>query len=112
MHHGATMHCMLMSLGERSFRISSQSFFSPQDYVLHPYLSMQQMNDVKAENIKGFVIGSSNMLFKHQSHVSWDVLVDVSIIGFSVGLCSCLQSLLVKIFNSNSANLFLVKYMK
>jgi len=48
-----------------------------EDYVLHPYLSMQQMNDVKAENIKGFVIGSSNMLFKHQSHVSWDVLVDL-----------------------------------
>ena len=50
----------------------------PQDYVLHPYLSMQQMGDVKADNIKGFVIGSSNMLFKHQSHINWDVLVDVS----------------------------------
>ena len=45
--------------------------------MLYPYLSMQEMNEVK--KFKGFVIGTSNVLFKHQSHLQWDALVDVSI---------------------------------
>ena len=41
---------------------------------------MQQMNDVKGDGIKGFVIGTSNVLFKHRTHLLWDVLIDVSVV--------------------------------
>ncbi|XP_065065911.1 late secretory pathway protein AVL9 homolog [Rhopilema esculentum] len=45
------------------------------DYLFQPYLAMQQMGSISSAT--GYVIGTSNVLFKHQSHVSWDVLVDL-----------------------------------
>eukprot|EP00112_Aurelia_sp_Birch-Aquarium-sp1_P016441 Seg3728.2 transcript_id=Seg3728.2/GoldUCD/mRNA.D3Y31 product="Late secretory pathway protein AVL9-like" protein_id=Seg3728.2/GoldUCD/D3Y31 len=44
---------------------------------LHPYISMQQMNSLKSDDSKGYVVGSSNLLFKHRTHLMWDALVDL-----------------------------------
>lgn len=43
-------------------------------YIFHPYLSLQQMDLLKSVDVKGFVVGTSNVLFKNQKHCLWDAL--------------------------------------
>eukprot|EP00794_Sanderia_malayensis_P008897 gene8897-9848_t len=48
-----------------------------EEYVFHPYLSLQQMHALKSETVKGYLIGASNILYRHQNQVQWDCFVDL-----------------------------------
>ncbi|KAL9966000.1 hypothetical protein ACROYT_G024005 [Oculina patagonica] len=44
--------------------------------IFHPYLSLQQMDLLKSPNVRSFVVGASNYLYKRQKGLS-DVLIDL-----------------------------------
>ena len=61
------------------FQTVNVIIFFLQNSIFHPYLSLQQMELLKSPNVRSFVAGASNYLFKRQKGLS-DVLVDVSIL--------------------------------
>lgn len=48
-----------------------------QNSIFHPYLSLQQMELLKSPQVRSFLVGASNYLYRRQKGLS-DVLVDVS----------------------------------
>ena len=51
-------------------------FLILQGYLCHPYLALQYFDLLQDVNVKGFVIGATNILFK-QKHNLTDVIVEV-----------------------------------
>jgi len=45
--------------------------------LFQPYVSLHNMTILRKPQVRSFVIGCSNVLFKQQMHCPWDVLVDI-----------------------------------
>ena len=53
------------------------TIFFFQNSIFHPYLSLQQMELLKSTQVRSFLVGASNYLYRRQKGLS-EVLVDVS----------------------------------
>lgn len=51
-------------------------FVSFQGYICHPYLSLQYYDLLNDVNVRGFVIGATNILFRQKRHLT-DVVIEV-----------------------------------
>ena len=51
-------------------------FVSFQGYICHPYLSLQYYDLLNDVNVRGFVIGATNILFRQKLHLT-DVVIEV-----------------------------------
>lgn len=56
----------------------SSLFICFQGSVCFPYLSLQYYDLLNDVNVRSFVIGATNMLFRQKRHLT-DVIVDVSL---------------------------------
>lgn len=45
--------------------------------IFQPYVSLHNMTILRKPQVRSFVVGCSNVLFKQQMHCPWDVLVDI-----------------------------------
>ena len=57
--------------------------FYLQGMLLHPYLSLQFYDILSEINIRGFIVGASNILYKQRKHLV-DVVIDVSIFNVKI----------------------------
>jgi Transport protein Avl9 len=59
------------------FSLSTPYFYIyPQGYLCHPYLSLPYMDMLSDVNVRGYIIGATNVLFKQKNQLA-DVLVEV-----------------------------------
>jgi hypothetical protein len=59
------------------FFINTSSCYNyPQGYLCHPYLSLPYMDMLSDVNVRGYIIGATNVLFKQKNQLA-DVLVEV-----------------------------------
>jgi hypothetical protein len=58
------------------FLLKLMSEMCPQGYLCHPYLSLPYMDMLTDVNVRGYMIGATNVLFKQKNQLA-DVLVEV-----------------------------------
>lgn len=60
-----------------NFLLTTYVCFSSQGYLCLPYLSLPYMDLLYDENVRGYIVGATNVLFKQKRQLT-DVLVEVS----------------------------------
>ena len=63
-------------IGMEQNKIKSIFLFCLQGSLCHPYMSLQQHDLLQDINVRSFVIGATNALFKHHKHLM-DVIIEV-----------------------------------
>jgi hypothetical protein len=54
-----------------------------QGYVCHPYLSLSYLDLLSEPNIRGYIVGATNVLFK-QKKTLFDAIIEVSFLTWTI----------------------------